>query len=391
MRFLYLYCLLIFTQIGFAQSELQFDESDYQTIIQKSKTEKKPVFLMIYANWCPHCTKMKNEVLTNAAVIDLLSKNFICARKDSDSEEGKAIKSKFKTTSLPTFIFLDSNENELYRLKGESKTAEFITEINNAMNPKRQLPYLEKIFLADPGNTQKCLNYMTVLKKGRDRNYLAEKAKPYFATQTDEQLISAVNWQLISNCVTDISSREFQLVLKHKKEFEAVSSPERVERKITNIATELLKPFVENLDTISYYKERKTAQSVQSQKVDSLIFKYDIVIAERTGNWNNYKKAASESVEKFAWNDAELLKNISQCYLKNITDKSSLKQAIKWTNRSLELNNSYDGNILLSYLYLKIDDRKSAVIFAKKARTIGTELKFNPQVVDELYSKLGIK
>ncbi|MES2574746.1 MAG: thioredoxin family protein [Bacteroidota bacterium] len=391
MRFLYLFCLLIFTQIGIAQNDFKFDESDYQTILQKAKTEKKPILLMLYATWCPHCEKMKAEVLKDPSVIDLLSKNYICAAQDSDSPEGKILKAKFKTTSLPTFIILDSDENEWYRLKGEYKTASFIAEIKNALNPKQQLPYLEKNFLTDPANTQKWLSYMNVLKKGRERMYLAEKAKLYFDTQTDEQLISANNWLVISNCVTDISSREFQLVLKHKKEFEALSSPERVERKTTSIVTESLKPYTENLDTISYYKQRKLAKTIPSQKVDSLVFKYDLLLTERTNNWNEYKKVTIESTEKLAWNDAGLLKAISNNYLKNITDKPALKQAIKWTNRSLELNNSYDGNVILSYLYLKVDDKKSAIAAAKKARIIGTEMKFNPKVVDELYLKLGLK
>ncbi|HEY6143454.1 MAG TPA: thioredoxin family protein [Flavobacterium sp.] len=391
MRFLYLFFFLILTSNGIAQNNFKFDESNYQTSIQKSKTEKKPLLLMIYATWCPHCEKMKNEVLNDTSVIDLLSKNYICNRLDSDSEEGKMVKAKFKTTSLPTFIILDSDETELYRLKGEYKTQSFITELKNAMNPKQQLPYLEKNFLADPSNVQNWLSYMNVLKKGREREYLAEKAKPYFATQTDAQLISETNWLIISNCVTDIPSREFQLLLQHKKEFEALSSPARVERKINSIVTELLKPYTQNLDTISYYKQRKIAKTIPSQKVDSLIFRYDLLITERTNNWNEYRKVTIESTEKFAWNDISLLKEIGNNYLKNITDKPSLKQAIKWMNHCLELNNSYDGNVILSYLYLKINDKKSAIAAAKKARAICTELKFNPKVVDELYLKLGIK
>ena len=127
----------------------------------------------------------------------------------------------------------------------------------NAMNPKQQLPYLEKNFLSDTSNTQKWLNYMAVLKKGREREYLSEKAKTYFATQTDDQLISENNWLIISNCVTDIQSREFQLLLRHRKQFEALSSPVRVERKVNSIVTELLKPYTASLDTINYYKQQK--------------------------------------------------------------------------------------------------------------------------------------
>jgi hypothetical protein len=179
-------------------------------------------------------------------------------------------------------------------------------------------------------------------------------------------------------------------VLHHKKEFEAVTSPLRVERKMTNIVSELLIPFTESLDTINYYKQRKIAQTIQTQKTDSLIFRYDLTIAERTNNWKWYQKTTLESTEKFAWNDAAFLKDISQNYLKNIADVPSLKYAIKWTNRSLALNDSYDGTILLSYLYIKINDKKSAISAAQKARVICTEMNFNPKIVDELYLKLGI-
>jgi thioredoxin-related protein len=391
MRFLYLFFLLAFSSIGIAQNQINWDQSDYQTLIQKSKAENKPIFLMLYASWCPHCAKMKTEVLQDSQVIRFLNQNYICAWQDIDEKEGMAMNTKLKVTSLPTFIFMDSNEIELYRLKGEYKTPEFIAEIQNSLNPKQQLPYLEKEFLSEPSNTQKWLNYMNVLKKGRERPYLSEKVSPYFVTQTDAQLISTVNWQIISNCVTDINSREFQLVLHHQKEFEAVSSPLRVERKINNIVTELLKPLAETKDTVAYYQQRKIAQTIQNQKVDSLIFRYDLMLAERTENWVAYKKITLESTEKQVWNDAAFLKEISQNYLKHISDSASLKSAIKWTNRSLAITNSYDGTLLLAYLYLKINDRKLAVSAAQNAKAICTAYGFNSKEVDTLLVKLEIK
>lgn len=391
MRLLCFFYLFIFAQNAIAQNNFKFDESSYQTIIKKSKTDHKPVLLMLYATWCPHCAKMKSEVLTDPNVIDVLDKNYICSKQDIDVQEGKMLNSKFNITSLPTFIILDSNENELYRLKGEYKTADFIAEITNALNPKQQLPYLEKEFLSAPSNTQKWLNYMNVLKKGRERNYLAEKANLYFATQTDEELISAVNWQIIANCVTDISSREFQSVLQHKKEYESVSSPLRVERKIINIVTELLKPLAENSDTIAYYQQRKIAKTIHLQKTDSLIFRYDLMIAERSENWNEYHKSCLESTEIFAWNDASFLKEISQNYLKHINDVPSLKKAIQWTTRSLLLNDSYDGNLLLANLYLKTNDRSSAITAARKAKLICSAYGFNSKDIDALFLKIGIK
>ena len=63
----------------FAQNTITFDESKYETILQKSKAEKKPIFYMIYATWCPHCNKMKKEVFTDKKVIDFLNSNFVLA------------------------------------------------------------------------------------------------------------------------------------------------------------------------------------------------------------------------------------------------------------------------------------------------------------------------
>lgn len=390
-RFLCLFCLFIFAQNGIAQNNFKFDESNYQTIIMRSKAEKKPVFLMLYATWCPHCNKMKKDVLTDTLVTNLLSKNYIYAWQDIDKPEGIMLKEKFKITSMPTFIFLDSNENELYRLNSEYKTANFVEEIKNALDSKKQLPYLENQFSKDPSNADKWLSYMNVLKKGRNRSYVSEKAHKYLETQSETQLLSETNWRIISNGVTDISSREFQFVLHHQKEFAAISSPERVNRKITNIVTELLEPYTESLDTIHYFKKREIAKTIHTQKNDSLIFTYDIAIAERTGNWSSYRKTTLESTEKFAWNNASLLKDVAKNYLQHIVDIESLKQAIKWTNHSLELNDSFDGNLLLSQLYLKIKDENSAIQFARKAKDICTGLGCNSKDIDELFIELGIK
>ncbi|UQD57180.1 thioredoxin family protein [Flavobacterium sp. K5-23] len=391
MRFLFLLLIFIFTQNGIAQTNLKFEESDYQSVLKQSKAEQKPIFIMLYANWCPHCTKMKKEVFTNPLVIDLLNKNYICTWQDVEKSEGIMLKNKFNTKSLPAFLFLDSNETVLYSLKGEYNLTNFILEIKNALDPKKGLPYLEKEFLLDPSNANKCLEFMTTLKKGKEREELSKTAHQYLATQTEDQLISEINWRVISNGVTDIKSREFQFVLQHQKEFEAITSPIRVERKITNIVTELLKPYTENLDTISYNKQRQIAKTIQIQKIDSLIFSYDMLIAERTENWSAYKNATIESVEKYIWDNPTLLKAVAQNYLKHIIAPNSLKEAVKWAKRSLELKDTYDGNILISKLYLKINDKNSAIKYARKSKDICVSMNWDLKEINQLFIELGIK
>lgn len=388
MRFIYLSLLILFIHAGNAQNQFVHDDISYKDALVKAKQENKPVFVMLFATWCPHCNVMKNSTFQDATVMTFLESNYVCVWKDIDKPEGLALKTKFDTKSLPSFIIVDSNETILYNLKGEIKAAEFLNEIKNALNPKMQLPYLEKQFLADPSNANKCLAYLNTLRKGRERVDLSKATHTYLATQSDSQLLTEMNWRIIANGVSDIKSHEFQYVLQHQKEFGNVASPDRVEKKIINIVTELLRPYTESLDTVNYYKQREIAKSIRLQKTDSLIFSYDLTIAERSTNWKYYNKTALDGTQKYVWNTPSALKEIGQVYLKNITDVESLKKSIEWVKRSLNINDAYDGNLLLSRLYIKIKDKKSALVYAKKAKTICEEMDWDSKDADALLAEL---
>ncbi|MGO4771314.1 thioredoxin family protein [Flavobacterium sp. W22_SRS_FK3] len=391
MRFIYLFLLLISIQTIKSQNQFIPEDVPYKRALENAKKENKPIFIMLYADWCPHCNQMKKEVFSDSAVMDFLKKNYICLWKNIEKEEGISLKNKFNTKSLPTFLFLDTNETLIYALKGEMKTAEFMTEVSYALNPRMQLPYLEKEFMADTGNSNKFFAYLNVLKKGRERTDLSPATHFYLVTQSDAQLVSEINWRAIANGVTDIDSREFQYVLKHQKEFAAVASQNRIDRKIQSIVTELLRPLVDNLDTINYYKQREIAKSIRLQKTDSLIFKFDLTLAERTENWQFYKKTTLENTENLVWNDVSFLKEIGQTYFKHIADIESLKKAIFWVSHSVKLNDSYDGNLLLARLYNKIKEKKMAIKYAKDAKIIANEMNWNSKEVDVLLTELGIK
>lgn len=389
-------CFFFITALGFlqnakAQSSISFDKNSYDKIILRAKNEKKLVVYMAYADWCPHCNKMKKEVLTDKNVIAFLNSNFINAQQDVEQADGKRIKEKLGVKSLPTFAFLDENGTVLYRLSGEFTASQFISEAKNALNPKLQLPYLEKQFNEDSSNPDKCLTYLTVLRKGTDRKTLSPIAHKYLATQAEKDLTNEKNWMIISNGITDIQSKEFQYVLNHKKDFEAVVGEKRVTRKLANIVTESLKPLVESLDTLNYYKQRPIAKSVNIRTTDSLIFTYDFVITEASENWKKYCEFAKESIQKFAWENPSLIKEIAMNYEKNIAAKSKLNDAITWMNHSLELSNSYDGLILMSKLYWKTEDKDQAISYAKKARKFGDDLGIKPDETDVLYKQLGIQ
>lgn len=182
-----------------------------------------------------------------------------------------------------------------------------------------------------------------------------------------------MNWMIIANGITDINSREFQFVLSHQKEFAALASHERVERKIVYLLKELLNPLVISKDTANYYLNRIPAAAIHSYQVDSLLFTFDVTLDESTGNWTAYKKTTLASVEKYAWNDNLQLIEIGEAYLKNISDTSALLQAVKWVKRSLAFNEEYDTCILCAKLYQKLNDRQDAILMLQQGKNIASK------------------
>lgn len=391
MRFIFTFSLYFLFQFSWSQANLNPTEISYKEALVQSKKENKPIFIMLYATWCPHCNTMKATVFSDPKVKLFMNTNYISIWKDIEKEEGKQIKEQYNTNGLPTFLFIDSNETLLYGIKGEMKTETFMNEVTNALNPKLQLPYLEKQFLNDPSNVTTCLAYIQTLRKGADRTELSKPTHLYLETQTDQQLLSETNWRVISNGVTDIQSREFQYVLNHKKEFEKITSSQRVDAKITNIVSELLQPYTINLDSIAYFQKRAIAKTIQLQKIDSLIFSYDLLIAERTKNWGLYQKTTLEGTEKYVWNTASKLLEIIQIYQTEIKDITALKKAIEWGKRAIELNNSAEANLVLARLYAKIKDKKSAQLYAKNALAITKEMGWNTKDADTLLKELNTK
>jgi thioredoxin-related protein len=371
----------------FSQSDsIRINYIDIDKAIEQSKQQHKPVFFMCYASWCSHCHKMRTEVFKDSAVASFYNMHYVCAAMDMEKGDGIAWHDKLRIRNYPTLIYLDSNGTILYRLAGEFTAANFIAEGKNAMIIQNQLPFIKQQFESDITNGTNCLAYILALRKG-DMDAV-EPAKKYFTTQSDEQLLTILNWRIFANGITAINSREFQFVLAHQKEFAAITSTFRVDRKITTTVVELLYPFVNSKDTINYLKYRPLAISMRNKKVDSLVFTYDIALAEATSNWGLYQFITKQYVNTFISTDYFSLNHVAKVYLQHIDDKVALQQAINWVNKSILIHEEYPTYILFAQLNKKIGNTKDAIDAAEKGKKIAEKLGWDTKEANELLHEL---
>lgn len=383
--------LLLSSTIKAQNTAITFIQNDYKLALEQSKVSKKTIFVMVHASWCSHCNKMKNTVLKEPTVISFFNTNFINVMMDSETTAGKEFMKKFNINSFPTYVFLDQNETHLYSTAGEFTTEEFIAEAQKALNPNTQLPFLERQFNKDVSNSDNCFLYLNFLRKSIDKDKSDAVVSKYLATQSKEQLISAINWKIIAYGVNDLNSETFDLIVKRQSHLAKVASQKRVEAKIVSVIKKELTQNMNLLDSINYSKNRILAKNTNMAKVDSLVFKNDLLMYEGIKNWKKYQHTTLESVQKWAWNDYSTINSISKNYIDHINSKEDLKTAITWAKRSVELNNSAESTLLLARLYNKINDKKAAIENAKKAKAIITAMGWNTNDIDQFYKDLGIK
>lgn len=392
-KIVYLLLFLLNSNIVLSQTIPLFEEKSFDDALIQSKIQNKPIALIFYANWCVHCNKMKNDTFKDEEVISFYRKNFICIGINAESVEGinlkKQFQNKFKVKSYPTFAFFDSDKNLLSSFNGELSKENFINEGKNILIPENQLPFVRNNFNADFSNTDTCLKYITMLRRaGLDATAVTQQ---YTNSKSILDLISELNWRVIANGINDIKADEIQFILQNKEAFSKVTSPSRVEKKLVYLVSDNLKPLVDVVDTLNYYRLKPIAESFKIRKVDSLLFRYDLIISENSSNWKNYKKVTENSVETFCWNDSKLLVEISTNFLNFITDNKELNKALNWSERALNLAESVDKYMLISKLYLKQKNYKNALEIAQKGRTVALNFGWKTNDIDLLISDIKKK
>ena len=374
------------TQQTFAQESIFFSQTGLKTALTEAKINNKPVMLWCYASWCPHCKFMREHIFNDTSVAGYFNNNFICVSQDMENDDGTILNEKLKIHAFPTFVFYNSSGEIVYRVEGELKATAFLEEGKNALNPKKQFPYLKQQYEKNTRNSENCFNYIRALKKGGIN--VSEIANQYFNTQNDYQLLSEVNWMIFTNGITDINSRVFRFVIAHQKEYAAISSPERVKRKFDYEVKSLLNPLVEALDTINYPEKRKLALQIHSFGTDSLVFNYDLMLYSLTQNWKMYFETCNQSVEKFAWKNSSQLNDILRNIIDYSTDIQVFKPAENWAKRMLDLDKSYDNYLQTARLYQKLNKIAEAIQMAQNADNLATKFGWKGEEAEKLILEL---
>lgn len=389
MKYLLLFTLTIVGLLGYAQKQVNFIENDYAKAIKQGNDESKYVFTMVFDADCSHCVKMRKEVLTDSSVVAFLNQNFVSLLVDAKTEFGRKFMEKHKILATPAFLFFDQKENNILNFTGELKAATFLTESKLVLDPRRHFPLLESLYKADSTNAVKVYNYINAIKRGIEKNKIEGITNKYLATQTNDQLLSVINWRIMAIGTNNLRSKYFQFILNHQDEFTKITSAARVQTKIMSVVRSNIKDNIDRVDTINYAQDRQLIKSIKYPNIDSLLFQSDLQITAASKNWTKYKNIANAGADIFVPKNAKTLTEIAVNYYKHVRTKADVLKAITWAKSASD--NSYFSNYLIAKLYKKVNDLPNSILYARKAKKIAVDNKLDQVEINKLFTELKIK
>ncbi len=97
------------------------------------------------------------------------------------------------------------------------------------------------------------------------------------------------------------------------------------------------------------------------------IFRMQSIYYESINDWESYAKTATKYVTEQKCSDPILLNEIAYKFYDHITNKKQLLEAIKWTELSVRIDNRYNNNSILMWLYYKMGKKKEAIAAGETA------------------------
>lgn len=109
----FLYILLISAN-AFAVDGIKWHV--YEEGIKLGKKNQEKVFLYFYSDLCRYCSEMENKTFKNTSVINIINKNFIPVKVNTDKEE--KITYTYNVRGLPSIFFVSEKGDIINKYPG---------------------------------------------------------------------------------------------------------------------------------------------------------------------------------------------------------------------------------------------------------------------------------
>ena len=252
-RLLFTFIFMVCFFSGFTQTGTRFEDLSLTEALSKAGEENKMLFVDCYTDWCGPCKEMSAHIFPQPEMGEFMNSHFICVQYDMEKGEGKAIAAKYHVQSLPTFLLLNPDGTERYRLIGKHNAADFIQKISRTLTLNTNLETLEKQYQNDELDKAGLLDYTLTLMDAGEYNKAIPAGQKLLALLQENERAAACYWPLYSYfLITPVTSEHFNFMIEHISEFERETGKQKVDDYLYRLYSAQLQEYV-----IGYLKNEK--------------------------------------------------------------------------------------------------------------------------------------
>lgn len=268
---------LLFPLLGISQG-IHFEKGTFQQAFNKAKKENKILFVDGYAVWCGPCKKMAKTVFLEEEVGTYFNEHFVSYKLDIEKGNGPKLKEKYGINGLPGYVFINADDEVVYRFDKAMPTADFLEEGKKAVasaNDPNSLARLVELYNKNKGDEVFVLKYLNkLLEVKTEKNYSAVLE----------------HFLKIQKGIPEESKDMVMLLANHQKQVVFGGEAERIINE--NMKTEVWKQYVRK-DIREIYQ--KMPRAMVQNTTEYAIAMRDTTILERA--LNNAEKAGFKTSE----------------------------------------------------------------------------------------------
>lgn len=438
-KILYLLIILSFSSYGSVNKGIEFKEGSWSEILNEAKKQNKLIFIDIYTTWCGPCKMMSAKVFTVNIIGEKFNESFVNFKIDAEKGEGIELAKKYAIAAYPTYLFVNGNGDLVYRAMGAMPAEKFIVEADKALlagktfkssdelekefkagkrDPEFLYEYMKRISLnggenvalldeylkaipASQYKTEKVLALIAenigtieskafiILRDALDRylnmtvsqqkyvlNGLSKAKRNTFKKAVDsrdkallERLIDSVRATSYSEVGFEAEEKQFRLeyakITRDGENFKKIAAKE---------TAKLMARTLEDLVAENQLKIMNFKQGAREKNLDESTPQFKMILDNLT---NNAQKLTSFQLNEYAWGYVQMIKN-----------EKDLEEAIKWSERAIELIESPTNLDTYAILLSKLGRKKEAIKAEKKAIKLakkeGEDTKYLQQTLKDL-------
>lgn len=362
-------------EVIFGNGVLFDNTSSWKALLARAKRENKLIFVDCYATWCTPCKKMDKYVFSNNKVGKATNEHYISTKLQMDTakNDNSAIKRRYAIANefkkryaikeLPTYLIFSSSGELVNKAIGGLSKQDFMTFIEESMDSSKQIYYLVKKWKSGKLSPKEIRNTALVLKSRlKDEltafaiaydyiiNYLYKLDEASFLTKENIQF--SVSFSNLLNT----RSRIYKFCLLSGKRVDSAVGIEGYSNSVMQmfVYRETAKPA---LDAAKMRRLEPNWDSIFSKAVDlcnepianQVVLNAKVTYYREMKKWTLYTNYLNERTEKFPIQEDNwfALNSVAYELFKYSYDKEALRNALEWSNQSIESCNDKGAKPIL--------------------------------------------